>query len=204
MVPGEHRVDVSSSPAPLTGDPHLHLGMHAGHLLERAYSITSSPLEDEVEFFFELVPEGELTPRLHKLQTGETLLMRKVAKGRFTLDGASGHKQHYLVATVTGVAPYVSMARTAAREANQGKQPDGRIVVLPSASRSWEFAYLQELQALAERHAWFEYIPTVSRPWEDEHWTGEVGRAETWFESTATRWGSMPQPPRLICVVIPR
>lgn len=149
-----------------------------GHLIERAYSIASSPLEDEIEFFFELVPEGELTPRLHKLQTGDTLLMRKVSKGRFTLDGASGHKQHFLVATVTGVAPYVSMARTAAREASEGKPVDSRLVVLQSASRSWEFAYLQELQGLAESQPWFEYIPTVSRPWEDEHWKGEVGRAE--------------------------
>jgi ferredoxin/flavodoxin---NADP+ reductase len=149
-----------------------------GHLIERAYSITSSPLEDEIEFFFELVPEGDLSPRLYKLRTGDAFVMRRQAKGRFTLDETSGHKQHYLVATVTGVAPYVSMVRTAVREANQGKPPDFRIVVLQSASRSWEFAYREELQALAERHEWFKYIPTVSRPWEDEHWTGEVGRAE--------------------------
>jgi len=30
--------------------------------IERAYSIVSSPLENELEFFFELVPQGELTP----------------------------------------------------------------------------------------------------------------------------------------------
>ena len=51
--------------------------------VERPYSIVSSPLEDELEFFFELVPEGALTPRLHKLQSGDELLMRKAPKGRF-------------------------------------------------------------------------------------------------------------------------
>jgi ferredoxin--NADP+ reductase len=30
---------------------------------ERPYSIASSPYENEIEFFFELVPNGELTPR---------------------------------------------------------------------------------------------------------------------------------------------
>ena len=49
---------------------------------ERAYSIVSSPYEGEMEFFFELVPQGELTPQLYKLQLGDELLMRKVAKGR--------------------------------------------------------------------------------------------------------------------------
>jgi ferredoxin/flavodoxin---NADP+ reductase len=149
-----------------------------GKLIERAYSIVSSPMEEEIEFFFELVPDGELTPHLYDAKAGNKLLMRKQAKGLFTLDEKSGHKQHYMVATVTGVAPFVSMARTLARQANLGNQPDLRLVVLQSASRSWEFAYSQELQSLAEKHDWLEYIPSVSRPWEDAHWKGEVGRAE--------------------------
>jgi len=52
---------------------------------ERPYSIVSSPYESEIEFFFELVPEGELTPQLYKLQLGDEMLMRKAAKGRFML-----------------------------------------------------------------------------------------------------------------------
>jgi ferredoxin/flavodoxin---NADP+ reductase len=149
-----------------------------GRIIERAYSIVSSPLEEEVEFFFELVPDGELTPHLYGAQEGRELLMRNQAKGLFTLDETSGHKQHFLVATVTGIAPFISMVRTAARQANAGVKPDYRFVMIQSASRSWEFAYSREMQALAEQHEWLEYFPTVSRPWEDAEWTGEVGRAE--------------------------
>ena len=58
----------------------------AGKRVERPYSIASSPAEDEVEFFFELVPEGALTPLLHRMQPGDQLLMRKVPKGRFSMD----------------------------------------------------------------------------------------------------------------------
>ncbi|HEV2494773.1 MAG TPA: ferredoxin--NADP reductase [Terriglobia bacterium] len=148
------------------------------HVLERPYSIVSSPLEDEIEFFFELVPEGGLTPVLYQFQAGASLLMRRQAKGLFGLDTKSGHKCHYLVATVTGVAPYVSMARTLAREAEAGHAIDQQLVILQGASRSWEFAYREELDGLAKKFDWLRYIPTISRPWEDPAWKGEVGRVE--------------------------
>src|SRR6202167_4313774 len=80
---------------------------HDGKRTERPYSIASSPAEDEVEFFFELVPEGALTPRLHKLQPGDELLMSKAAKGRFVLETRDGLTNHLLVSTVTGVAAVV-------------------------------------------------------------------------------------------------
>jgi ferredoxin--NADP+ reductase len=155
------------------------LGLQEGsQVVERPYSIVSSPLEDEVEFFLELVPQGGLTPALYAKQVGDGLLMRRQAKGRFALDSQSGHPQHFLACTVTGVAPYVSMARTLAREAREGRGRRLRLVVLQAASRSWEFAYREELQALAREFDWFDYIPTVSRPWEDPSWQGEVGRVE--------------------------
>ena len=41
------------------------LGVPDGdRLIERAYSIVSSPYEPQLEIFFELVPQGELTPQL--------------------------------------------------------------------------------------------------------------------------------------------
>lgn len=148
-------------------------------VIERPYSIVSSPYEDTLEFFIELVPEGELTPRLHKLQLGAPLLMRKVAKGRFTLDVKSGHKKHFLVSTVTGLAPYCSMVRTLYRDWKEGKFPEGfQLFVIQGASRSWELGYREEFERYARQAPWLAYIPTVSRPWEDKDWKGEVGRCE--------------------------
>ena len=149
-----------------------------GRVLERPYSIVSSPLEPQIEFFFELVSEGKLTPLLYHAQVGETFLMRRQAKGLFGLDVKSGHKRHYLVSTVTGVAPYVSIVRSLARQAEKTAPPDLQVIVLQAASRSWEFAYREELEGLARGSSWLRYIPTISRPWEDPEWKGEVGRAE--------------------------
>src|ERR1700739_883644 len=92
---------------------------------ERPYSIASSPYEKEIEFFFELVPHGELTPRIYELKPAAELLMRKVSNGRFTLDTASGRKNHLLICTVTGVAPYVSFVRTLYKDWKEGRFAGG-------------------------------------------------------------------------------
>ncbi|MBZ5671734.1 MAG: ferredoxin--NADP reductase [Acidobacteriia bacterium] len=164
-----------------------------GKIVERAYSICSSPHEDEVEFFFELVRIGRLTPPLYHRQAGDLLLMRHNAKGVFTLDGKSGHRQHLLICTVTGIAPYVSMARMLTHEARQGRPVDARLVVLHAASHSWEFAYREELDALAREFPWLTYIPLVSRPWEDLEWKGEVGRVEDVLRKYSDELGLEPQ-----------
>jgi ferredoxin--NADP+ reductase len=161
-----------------------------GKRIERPYSIASSPSEDEVEFFFELVPEGALTPRLHKLQAGDEVLMRKAPKGRFVLEMTNGRTNHLLVSTVTGVAPFVSFVRTLAKDWKQGRF-DGshRLYILNGASRPWEFGYKDELIKFAEELPFLKYIPTVSRPWDHSDWPGETGRADDILRKYADSWG---------------
>jgi len=164
---------------------------HNGKRVERPYSIASSPFEDEIEFFFELVPEGALTPLLHKLQPGDELQMRKVPKGRFVLDTTGGRKNHLLISTVTGVAPFVSFVRTLYKDWKEGRF-DGahRLFLLNGASRPFEFGYLDELQHFAQLASpWFTYVPTVSRPWEHADWRGEIGRADDVLRKYADQWG---------------
>lgn len=158
---------------------------------ERAYSIASAPHEREIEFFVELVPHGELTPQLYDLQVGDQLLMRKVPKGRFTLETSKpGRTKHLLLSTVTGVAPFVSYARACARAWHEGTFPAGhKLFLLNGASRSWEFGYREELESLASAMPWLEYVPTISRPWEDEQWKGETGRVDDLLRKYADRWG---------------
>jgi ferredoxin/flavodoxin---NADP+ reductase len=157
---------------------------------ERAYSIVSSPYENEIEFFFELVPHGELTPKLFPLQVGDELLMRKAAKGLFTLDTRTGRTNHLLVCTVTGIAPFVSYVRTLYKDWKEGKfGGEQKLFLLNGASRSWEFGYHDELQKVAQEAPWLKYVPTVSRPWDDEKWKGEVGRVDELIRKYADAWG---------------
>jgi ferredoxin--NADP+ reductase len=167
-----------------------------GKRIERAYSIVSSPYEKLLEFFLELVPGGALTPHLHTLGVGDTLLCRKIAKGRFTLDLRSGRTHHLLVSTVTGIAPFVSYVRTLYRDWKSGASamPGGHtLYCLQGASRSWEFGYREELEKVGVEAPWFKYVPTVSRPWEDTKWAGETGRADDVLRKHVDSWGLPPQ-----------
>lgn len=178
------------------GEFHFVAGQYAtlgvevtGKRIERAYSIVSSPYERELEIFFELVEHGELTPQLHKMQVGDELSLRKIAKGRFTLDLPSGHRNHLLLATVTGVAPYVSYVRTLHADWKENRFPgEPKLYLIPGASRSGEFGYRDELERIGNELPWLTYVPTISRPWEDPEWRGETGRVEDVIRKYTDQW----------------
>ena len=162
-------------------------------LVERPYSIVSSPYEKEVEFFIELVPQGELTPLLYTLQVGDEMTFRKVAKGRFTLDTKSGRTNHLLLCTVTGIAPFVSYVRTLYIDWKDGKfKGEHKLFLIEGASRSWEFGYHDEMVKFAAEVPWLIYIPTISRPWEDPDWKGETGRVDDIIRKYTDLWGLAP------------
>jgi ferredoxin/flavodoxin---NADP+ reductase len=183
-------------PLPYVSGQYATLGVETeGKRIERPYSICSSPYETKLEFFVERVPDGALTPLLYKLQVGDSLLLRRFAKGRFTLDLKSGRKNHLLFATVTGVAPYVSYVRTLYKDyknSANGMPGDHRLFCLQGASRSSEFGYRDELERLAGEVPWFKYIPTVSRPWDDPGWNGEKGRVDELIRKYTDVWNLNP------------
>ncbi len=141
--------------------------------VERAYSIVSAPYEPLLEIFVELVPDGELTPKMWALKVGDSMSIRPRAKGIFTLNEKVHH--HFMLATVTGVAPYVSIIREYLHQERQGH----RFYVLLGASYQDELTYDRELSELAAAHPdCIEFVPTVSRPDEarNAEWSGAKGR----------------------------
>ena len=148
-----------------------------GRVIERPYSICSSPAETEIELFIERVPDGELSDPLYELGVGGEMVVRKRTKGLF-LKEAPVAVPHLLVATVTGIAPFVSFLRTLVDRERAGEWTPVPVAALHGASRSAELGYYDELRMLGRDFPWFTYLPTVSRPWEDEAWEGETGRVE--------------------------
>ena len=161
---------------------------------ERAYSIVSAPHEKFLEFFVELVRQGDVTPRLYPFQVGDQFTLRKIAKGRFTLDTTAGGTNHLLLATVTGVAPFVSFVRSLYQQWKDAKfQGEHKLFLLDGASRSWELGYREELSRVAAEVPWLTYAPTVSRPWEDKSWAGETGRVDDLVRKYTDSWGLTPK-----------
>ncbi len=198
VAPDLFLLQVEVEPAlPYLAGQYATLGVEInGQNIERPYSICSSPYESRLEFFVERVPEGALTPLLYALEKGSPLLLRRFAKGRFTLDLRSGRKNHLLLATVTGIAPYVSYVRTiyADWKKGEGVMPgEHRLFCIQGASRSVEFGYRDELERVAGEVPWLKYVPTVSRPWEDEAWNGEKGRVDDLVRKFTDLWNLTPE-----------
>src|SRR6188474_2619148 len=137
------RIDVSAKLAVFRFRPAEPLSFAAGQyatigvaidgvLIERPYSIVSSPHERFLEFFVELVPRGDLTPKLWELKLGSSILIRRRIVGHFGLDPRVN--RHLMLATVTGVAPFVSILRT--HQIQRSEQSHDRFLLIHSASRS--------------------------------------------------------------------
>ena len=143
-------------------------------MIRRAYSIASSSLERRyVEFYLTLITSGQLTPRLFALKHGDRVFMGPKASGVFTLDRVAPEKALVLIATGTGLAPYVSMLRTLL--VNDAQR---RFVVLHGARYSWDLGYRGELESLARLRPNFTYIPSITRPDQDPHFHGYCGRIQ--------------------------
>ncbi len=165
----------------------------ARRMVERAYSIASSPRAPELEFFLELVPGGELTPQLYKVPVGAEVYLRRSAKGRFLSGDRSNRPNLFMVCTVTGVAPYLSLIRETAARAEAGGQIHERFYLLQVASFPAELGYADELAGYASRFEWLSYVPAVSRIRESPAWRGEKGRAEDITRKYLDGFGLTPQ-----------
>ena len=162
-------------------------------LIRRSYSIASGSVAREyLEFYVTLVRSGELTPRLFALREGDPIWLGRRITGSFTLDAVPPDRNLVLVATGTGLAPYMSMLRS-------GLLEDGRrrVAVLLGARHSWDLGYRGELSSLVRRFPQFAFEPTVSRPGEElVPWKGHVGYVQDlWRRGViAERWGFRPSP----------
>jgi ferredoxin/flavodoxin---NADP+ reductase len=140
-------------------------------LIKRAYSIASSSRPGEhVEFYITLVSSGELTPRLFGLGEGGRLFLGKKGTGVFTLARVPEGYHVLLVATGTGLAPYISMLRS---ELVCGGPR--RFVVLHGARYSWDLGYRTELNILSQQCSNLTCLSVVSRAREDPSWNGLTG-----------------------------
>lgn len=164
-----------------------------GKMIRRAYSIASSSMDRSyLEFYIALVKSGALTPRLFALQVGDPLFLSPRAVGLFTLERVPEGHHLILVATGTGLAPYMSMLRTHLMDPERG-----RTVVLHGARHSWDLGYRAELETMQRLSARFSYIPVVSEPQgEIVPWTGFTGFLHPFWRSEARdlAFGFTPRP----------
>jgi ferredoxin--NADP+ reductase len=124
----------------------LGLPAEGGERVRRLFSIASAPGE-RLEFFGVRVDGGELSPDLADLDVGDDLWVHRTPRGTFTLDRVPDAANLWLVATGTGLAPYVSMLRT-----EEPWTRFERIVVVHGVRRLADRAYADEIARRSAEH----------------------------------------------------
>jgi ferredoxin/flavodoxin---NADP+ reductase len=82
-----------------------------GKPLLRAFSVVSPNYDEHLEFFSIKIPDGALTSRLQHIQPGDPVLVSRKPTGTLLVDNLLPGKRLYLLATGTGLAPFMSIIR---------------------------------------------------------------------------------------------
>ena len=138
-----------------------------GQRIARAFSFVNPPQEPVLEFYGVIVPEGPLSPRLAKLKTGDSLYVAGNPAGFLTLSEVPDAETLWLIATGTGLAPFLSILRT------EAPWRRFRNVVLVHAVRyASELAYQELIRQTPAR-----YVTFVSREAARGSLTGRIPAA---------------------------
>ena len=137
----------------------LNVGLRiGGELVFRAYSVASPPGQP-IEFYLAEVTGGELTPVLFSLREGDEVEVERHPQGFFTLKYVPDASELWLVATGTGLGPFLSILRS---EEISRRFP--RVGVVHGVRECAHLSYRDELAELSAAHAGrLSYVPVVSR-----------------------------------------
>jgi ferredoxin/flavodoxin---NADP+ reductase len=158
-APGLFTLVLEAEVEPFAPGQFRNLALYQGGQLERrAYSMASAPGQ-ALEFFLNRVDGGTFSPALSRLGVGDELLVEKKAQGFFTLAYVPPAEELWLIATGTGLAPFISMLRS-----EEPWQRFRRIVVVHGVREAAQLAYKDELRdrSSARGHKLI-WAPVVSR-----------------------------------------
>ena len=129
-----------------------------GERIARPFSFVNAPADPVLEFYGVIVPEGPLSPPLARLRAGDGLYIADNPSGFLVLSEVPPAEDLWLVATGTGIAPYLSILRT-----DTPWQRYERVILVHAVRRAGELVYkdmIRELQAIRPQ---LSYISVVSR-----------------------------------------
>ncbi|HEY5720073.1 MAG TPA: ferredoxin--NADP reductase [Gammaproteobacteria bacterium] len=137
-----------------------------GRPLLRAYSIASPNYAEHLEFFSIKVQDGALTSRLQHIKVGDPILVSRKPTGTLLLHDLLPGKHLYLLATGTGLAPFLSIVQDPETYARFE-----RVVLVHGVRHVSELAYSDYLREELPKNEYFGdevgrqliYYPTVTR-----------------------------------------
>ena len=130
-----------------------------GERVARPFSFVNAPDDPVLEFYGVVVPEGPLSPGLARLKAGDALHVADNPAGWLILSELPPAEELWMVATGTGIAPFLSMLRTPAPW-----QRYQRVILVHGVRRAEELVYRELIEDLVRTHAGkLSYLRFVSR-----------------------------------------
>lgn len=157
--------------------------------VSHAYSISSAPFETLLSRYLEFYvvlqvnedgQPGRLTESLFQMESSgdKTISYFFRITGDFTLEKrAAGFRNVVMAATGTGLAPFAAMMKQLAYEADQGSPSGVRYTLFHGNRADAELGYHEDLLAIEKSGKLdFVYVPTVSRPSQQEFANPALGK----------------------------
>ncbi len=129
-----------------------------GERVARPYSLVNPPGEN-LEIFFNIVLDGPLSSKLAELEVGDEIFVTDKANGFLTVDEVPECKHLWMLATGTGLGPFLSILKT-------GKtwQRFEKIVLAYSVRDASELSYQQQIEEIKTQYPdQFVFVPFVTR-----------------------------------------
>ena len=128
-------------------------------MVGRPYSFVDPPGAANHEFFFNVLPEGPLSPRLAALEPGDPVWLMPSANGFFTMAEVPDTEALWCISTGTGLGPFLSILRTA-----QPWEKFARVVLVHAVRVAADLAYRDVIDGVLREHPGaFAFVPVVSR-----------------------------------------
>jgi ferredoxin/flavodoxin---NADP+ reductase len=137
-----------------------------GKPLLRAYSVASANHAEHLEFFSIKVPDGPLTSMLQHLQPGDEVLVGRKPVGSLVVDDLKAGRRVYLLATGTGLAPFMSIIQDP-----ETYERFEQVILVHGVRQVSELAYADFIERQLPQHEFLgelvqgrlHYYPTVTR-----------------------------------------
>ena len=149
-----------------------------GKKLMRAYSVASANHQDHLEFLSIKIEDGPLTSKLQHIKEGDEILINSRSTGTLVIDYLLPGRNLYLIATGTGLAPFMGIIKDPVTYERFEK-----VVLTHTVQYPNELAYHEELNFFNEE--WnqvtlgnFRYFTTLTQaPWPRK------GRITEWIKN---------------------
>jgi ferredoxin--NADP+ reductase len=141
-----------------------------GERIARPYSFVNAPGAAPLEFYYAIVDEGPLSPRLAKLTAGDRVYVAPNPAGFLVLSEVPDAANLWLFSTGTGIGPFLSILRT-----ETPWKRFRRVVLVHAARHPAELVYGGVLEAVVQGHPeQFVLVRVTSREPADNALQGRI------------------------------